>query len=44
YLYKICDYSDEMHTEDFLANKINEVLDSIGIDHFSAIVSNNEAN
>ncbi|CAG8815882.1 3643_t:CDS:2, partial [Cetraspora pellucida] len=44
YLYKLCDFSNEIYTGQFLADKINKVLDSVNIDHFLAIVSNNRAN
>ncbi|CAG8848342.1 41431_t:CDS:2, partial [Gigaspora margarita] len=38
YLYKLSDYSDKIHSEEFLASKIDEVLDSDGVENFSAIV------
>src|SRR5207253_5873164 len=41
---KLCDYSNEKHTEEFLADKIEEVLNSVSVEHFLAIVSNNKSN
>ncbi|CAG8819921.1 1852_t:CDS:2, partial [Gigaspora margarita] len=36
-IYKLCDFSDESHTANFLASKIEDVLDSISAEHFAAI-------
>ena len=44
YLYQLCDFSDESHTGEFIANKIKGVLEEVGPNRFSAIVSDNGAN
>ena len=44
YLYQLCDFSDESHTGEFIANQIESVLEAVGPDRFSAIVSDNGAN
>jgi len=44
YLYQLCDFSDNSHTGEFLANQIEIVLKEIGPDRFSALVSDNGAN
>ena len=44
YLYQLCDFSDESHTGDFIAEQISIVLEKIDPNRFSAIVSDNGAN
>ncbi|RHZ75278.1 hypothetical protein Glove_216g25 [Diversispora epigaea] len=44
YLYQLCDFSKESHTGDFLAEKIKIILEEIGPNRFSAIVTDNGAN
>jgi hypothetical protein len=44
YLYQLCDFSEESHTGEFLAEKIKNILEEIGSNRFSAIVTDNGAN
>lgn len=44
YLYKLVDLSDYSHTSDYLANVIGEVIEKIGSNKISAIVSDNASN
>jgi len=44
YLYQLSDFSDKSHTGEFIANQIEIVLNAIGPERFSAIVSDNGAN
>lgn len=41
FLYSLKDFSAESHTADFLASKIQEVIDEIGSEKFAAVVSDN---
>lgn len=44
YLYQLCDFSDESHTGSFITEQIANVLEKVGSNRFSAIVSDNGAN
>ena len=44
YLYKLSDLSENSHTGEYLADQIKEVINSIGSNKFSAIVSDNARN
>jgi len=44
FLYKLEDLSDQHHTGDFLASKMEAIITKIGVEKFSAIVSDNGAN
>jgi hypothetical protein len=41
FLYSLKDFSAESHTADFLASKIQEVIEEIGQEKFAAVVSDN---
>ena len=41
FLYLLKDFSAESHTADFLASKIQEVIDEVGQQKFAAVVSDN---
>lgn len=44
YLFQLSDLSLDSHTAEYLASKIEEVIEKIGSDRISAIVSDNAAN
>ena len=44
YLYKLVDLSEHSHTANYVAEVIEEVIEKIGPNKISAIVSDNAAN
>ena len=44
FLYQLEDLSDQHHTGEFLASKIEAIITKIGVEKISAIVSDNGAN
>ncbi|CAG8838938.1 39354_t:CDS:2, partial [Gigaspora margarita] len=44
YLYELANYSDQSHTGEFLANQIELIINRIGKDKISAIISDNGSN
>jgi hypothetical protein len=44
YLYCLRDFSSSHHTGEFLATEIKEILTKIGVEKFSAIITDNAAN
>ena len=44
YVYQLSDLSSNSHTGEFIAGKIQDILVQIGVDKFSAIVSDNGSN
>lgn len=44
YLYQLSDLSGVSHTAEYLATVIEEVIESIGVNQISAIVSDNASN
>jgi len=43
-LYRLSDLSSESHTAEYLTEKINEIITSVGSNKFAAIVSDNASN
>ena len=43
-MYQLSDLSDHSHTGEFIAEKIEDILVRVGVDKFSAIVSDNGSN
>ena len=44
YLYKLVDLSENSHTANYVAQVVGEIIEKIGSDKISAIVSDNAAN
>jgi hypothetical protein len=44
YLYKLVDLSENSHTANYVAQVIGEIIEKIGSNKISAIVSDNAAN
>jgi hypothetical protein len=44
YIFRLSDLSNDSHTGDYLAEKIDEILNKVGPEKFSAIISDNGSN
>ena len=44
YLYQLSDLSDHSHTAEYLSSVIEKVINEIGVDRVSAIISDNASN
>jgi hypothetical protein len=44
YIFQLSDFSDDSHTAEFISEKIEDIINRVGVSKFSAIVSDNGSN
>ncbi|GES83514.1 ribonuclease H-like domain-containing protein [Rhizophagus clarus] len=44
YVFQLSDLSSDSHTGKYIAEKIEDIINRVGVSKFSAIVSNNDSN